>query len=149
MTTVIRRNKRDSLDPVLLLEENLRSYESMLGLARKRHGEILNGEGDSFAESIDRCRQIQEEISSRDRIIEQTRDQLPYSLTDPKLSNLVKQCAATILAIQEVDRKTLSLMQEECERLRVGLETMRRGKRSLRTYGKGTPSIPRFVDRRG
>jgi len=136
-------------DPVPLLEENLRSYQLLLRLAEETHGEILSGKGENFAESIAKRWTIQAEIHARDRIIEQTQSQLANTLADQKITRLVEHCAATIAEIQEVDRKTRSLIQEECERLRGGIERMRRGRKSLRTYGKRTPSVPRVVDRRG
>jgi len=146
---MIKSAKNSHADVVPLLEENLRSYRLLLRLAEETHDDILSGRGEGFAESIAKRRTIQAEIRARDVIIEQTRPHLTNTLAHQKITGLVNQCAATIAEIQEVDKKIRSLIQEESERLRGGIERMRRGRKSLRTYGKRTPSVPRFVDRRG
>jgi DNA repair ATPase RecN len=146
---MVRSTEDNHVDPVALLEENLSRYRQMLRLAEETHREILKGDVGRLGASITRRQQIQTEISARDKLIEQARPHLANKNTDQKVTELVEHCAATIAEIHEVDEKTRSLMQEEGERLRKGIERMRQGRKSLRTYDKRTPSVPRFLDRRG
>ena len=146
---MVRASKDRHVDPVPLLEENLRSYQLMLRLAEETHAEILRGDGASFAENIAKRQQINSEISARDQIIEEARPRLTNTPIDEKITNVVKHSAATIAEIQEVDRKTLSLILEEREHLREGLARIRQGRKAAIGYGRRATHPPKFLDRRG
>jgi hypothetical protein len=103
-------------DAVTLLSENLRSYDLMLHLAEETRKELLAGNMDALAEKCARRRRLEREICARDQIIEQVRPRLAGIPLDDRVSHLVKRSMAAIARIQQVDRKTWSLMLQENER---------------------------------
>ncbi len=144
---MVRTSKDGQLDPVLLLKENLNSYQLLLSLAKETHERILSDDNGDFLESIARRQQIHAEIAERDQIIEQARPELDNKLVDQRITDLVQHCSNIIAEIQKVDGETLRLAEAEREHLSEGLTRIRQGRKYLRTYGKRAPSAPRFIDR--
>ena len=137
-------------DLIGLLQENLRSYTTLLELAEEIHDEMRRGTLDGIAEKMARREQIQEEISGRDRLITGIRKGVPRILPDQRIDDLVDRSVTLATAIQGVDQRTRKLMEEEQARLREGIATLRQGRKMMRGYGKsGAGGRPRFLDRRG
>jgi len=132
-----------------LLRENLQDYKSLLQLADAAHAELAAGNTEGLDDNILRRQEIQGGIALRDAAIERLRETEPHARLQDGIDELVEETAQTVAAIQEMDRKTLRLMEGEKERLRDGVLALRQGRKALRSYGKGRSHSPRFVDRRG
>jgi len=131
-----------------LLRENLRGYETLLQLTEEAHAELADGNTQRLDEKMLRRHEIQREIAFRDRAIERLRKNEATASLQEGIDELVKETVQTVAAIQEVDRKTLRLMEGEQERLRDGILALRQGRKAVKGYGKGRSQPPRFLDRR-
>jgi hypothetical protein len=143
------RRREGSSEVLHLLRENLQGYKLLLQLAEGAHGELAAGNAEGLDDKILRRREIQKEIVLRDAAIERLRENEAHAPLREGIAELVKETVQTVAAIQEIDRKTLCLMEEERGRLRDGILALRQGSKALKSYGKGRSHSPRFVDRRG
>ncbi len=131
-----------------LLHENLQGYKLLLQLAEEAHAELAGGITDSLDDKMLRRQEIQREIAGRDAAIERLREKEANASLPGEVEELVEETVQTVAAIQEVDRKTLRLMEGEQERLRDGILTLRQGRKAVKGYDKGRTHAPKFLDRR-
>jgi hypothetical protein len=140
---------RERIDEVLhLLRENLQGYKLLLQLAEETHAELAAGTAEGLDDKILRRQEIQGEIALRDTAIERLQENEAHAQLQHGIHDLVEETVQTVAAIQEMDRKTLRLMEEERGRLRDSILALRQGRKAVRGYGKGRPYSPKFVDRR-